>query len=188
MWGCTSYFANHKIQKPKNTSYAGYLRFRAAASSRQGSQGPGCNFISWVGQCPERGGGYSRELLVGVCRLVLQILTLFQTKKIMPFSSLLLFELKRQMRLYTPVVPFIPDSRPKWVKSTPVFRPKRCKNYTLLGGTYLYGLYKKVPHPSHGVRAQRRVYWINFYGQAQSSFLCSHSALRDKTKTAMRET
>ena len=45
----------------------------------------------------------------------------------MPFSSLLLLELKRQMCLYTPVVPFIPDSRPKWVKSTPVLRPKRRK-------------------------------------------------------------
>ena len=40
------------------------------------------------------GGGYSRELLVGVCRPVLQILTLFQIKKIMPFSSLLFLELK----------------------------------------------------------------------------------------------
>ena len=30
---------------------------------------------------PEEGGGYSLEFLVGVCRPVLQILTLFQTKK-----------------------------------------------------------------------------------------------------------
>ena len=39
----------------------------------------------------------------------------------------------------------IPDSRPKWAKFVPVFRPKRPKNHTLWGGTYLYGLYKGVP-------------------------------------------
>ena len=38
----------------------------------------------------------------------------------------------------------IPDSRPKWAKSIPVFRPKRRKNPTLWGGTHLYGLYKEV--------------------------------------------
>ena len=32
----------------------------------------------------------------------------------------------------------IPDSRPKWAKSIPVFRLKR-------RGTYLHGLYKEVP-------------------------------------------
>ena len=36
------------------------------------------------------GGGYSWEFLVGVCRLVLQILTLFQTKNVIfhtPFQT-----------------------------------------------------------------------------------------------------
>ena len=37
-----------------------------------------------------------------------------------------------------------PDSRPKWAKSIPVFRPKRPKNPTLGVGTHLYGLYKGV--------------------------------------------
>ena len=32
----------------------------------------------------------------------------------------------------------IPDSRPKWGKSIPVFRPKRHKNPTRWGGTYLH--------------------------------------------------
>ena len=32
----------------------------------------------------------------------------------------------------------IPDSRPKWAKCIPVFRPKRRKNLTRWGGTYLY--------------------------------------------------
>ena len=41
----------------------------------------------------------------------------------------------------------IPDSRPKWAESVPVFSPKRPKYYTLWGGTYLYGLYKGVPLP-----------------------------------------
>ena len=34
----------------------------------------------------------------------------------------------------------IPDSRPKWAKCVPVFRPKRRKNPTRWGGTYLYSL------------------------------------------------
>ena len=41
----------------------------------------------------------------------------------------------------------IPDSRPKWAKRIPVFRPKRPKNPTPWGGTYLYSLYKEVPPP-----------------------------------------
>ena len=41
----------------------------------------------------------------------------------------------------------IPDSRLKWAKSVPFFRPKRRKNPTLWGGTYLYGLCKGVPPP-----------------------------------------
>ena len=44
------------------------------------------------------------------------------------------------------IVKTIPNPRPKWAKSIPVFRPKRRKNPTLWGGTYLYGLYKGVPH------------------------------------------
>ena len=50
---------------------------------------------------------------------------------------------------YIPVVPSktIPDSRPKWTKSIPIFRPKRHKNPTLCGGTYLCGLYNGVPPP-----------------------------------------
>ena len=38
----------------------------------------------------------------------------------------------------------IPDSRPKWAKCVPVFRPKRRKNPTRWGGTYLYSLYRGV--------------------------------------------
>ena len=39
----------------------------------------------------------------------------------------------------------IPDSRPNWAKFIPVFRPKRRKNPTRWGGTYLYSLYKGLP-------------------------------------------
>ena len=39
----------------------------------------------------------------------------------------------------------IPDSRPKTAKCIPIFRPKRHKNPTRWGGTYLYGLYNEVP-------------------------------------------
>ena len=58
-------------------------------------------------------------------------------------------QLKRWIRSYTPVIPSktISDSRPKWAKCIPVFRPKRRKNPTRWGGTYLYNLYKGVPLP-----------------------------------------
>jgi len=95
-------------------------------------------------------------------------------------SFLLYLELKRKILLYTPVVHMktIPDSGPKWVKSIPVFRPKQRKNYILLVGTYL--IIRIIDKKVHlGVRAWGEVYWINFYVQALSSFLCSHSALRD---------
>ena len=57
--------------------------------------------------------------------------------------------LKQEIRSYTPVVPLdtIPDSIPKWSKSISVFRPKRRKNHTLWGGTYLYGLYRGLRPP-----------------------------------------
>ena len=44
------------------------------------------------------------------------------------------------------VVPLktIPDSRPKLAKCVPVFRPKRHKNPTRWGGTYLYSLFMGV--------------------------------------------
>ena len=41
----------------------------------------------------------------------------------------------------------IPNSRQKWVKCIPVFRPKQRKNPTRWGGTCLYSLYKGVPPP-----------------------------------------
>ena len=55
-----------------------------------------------------------------------------------------------QICSYTTVGPSktIPDSRPKWAKSIPVFRPNRLKIHTLWGGTYWYhGLYKGVYNP-----------------------------------------
>ena len=39
-----------------------------------------------------------------------------------------------------------PNSRPKWAKSTPVFRPKPLKNHTLWGSTYPW-LNRRVPPP-----------------------------------------
>ena len=44
----------------------------------------------------------------------------------------------------------IHDSRPKWAKCIPVFRPKRPKNPTRWDGTYPYGLYKGAPPPPRG--------------------------------------
>ena len=59
-------------------------------------------------------------------------------------------ELKRQIRLYTPVVPSktIPDSRPKWVKSTLVFRPERRKKTIPFNwGAHTYMAYIKEYSP-----------------------------------------
>ena len=54
------------------------------------------------------------------------------------------FGLKKKIRSYIPELPSktILDSRPKWAKCIAVFRPKRRKNPTRWGGTYLY---KGVP-------------------------------------------
>ena len=52
------------------------------------------------------------------------------------------------MFINTPVVPLKPSSQ-KWAKCIPVFRPKRLKNPTRWGSTYLHGLYKGVPPPPH---------------------------------------
>ena len=56
------------------------------------------------------------------------------------FYFLLHLELKRKLRSCIPVVPSktIPDSRQKWAKCIAVFRPKRPKNHTLLGGYVPY--------------------------------------------------
>ena len=58
------------------------------------------------------------------------------------------------MRSYTAVVPSktIPDSRPKWEKCTPVFRPKRPQNPTLWGAhTYIAYIRNYPPLPPHGL-------------------------------------
>ena len=53
--------------------------------------------------------------------------------------------------LHTPALvvssKIIPNSRPKWAKSIPVFRPKPGKNSTFCGCTYLQGLCKGVTPP-----------------------------------------
>ena len=61
------------------------------------------------------------------------------------FSTIHL-ELKKQMRLYAPVV--LLKTRFKTI--IPVFTPKRLKNHTLWGSTYLYSLYRGVPPPPSG--------------------------------------
>ena len=58
-------------------------------------------------------------------------------------------ELKRKLRSCTSVVPSktIPDSRPKWAKCIFVFRPKRRKNPTRWGGTYVAYIRESPPPP-----------------------------------------
>ena len=57
---------------------------------------------------------------------------------------------------------FIHDSRPKWAKSTPVFR----KNPSLWGGTYLHGLYKGVPPPPPPGPPAAQAKWSTFLSLA----------------------
>ena len=59
---------------------------------------------------------------------------------------------QEQVRSYTHVVPSktIPDARPKWANCIPVFRPKRRKNPTRWGSTYLYSSHKgESPPPGY---------------------------------------
>ena len=127
-------------------------------------------------------GGYSWELLVGVCRPGPQILTLFQTKKCYfshPFSDLAFKKLCRhyldyssnkkyflksiRIRIFlflsysfgTETINTFVHSRSslenhtrfqtKMGKIYTLFVPKRRKDPTRWGGTYLYSLYKGVP-------------------------------------------
>ena len=62
---------------------------------------------------------------------------------------LIYLELQRQIRSHTPVVPSktTPDIQTKLGKGyTPLSDQYGFKNLLLWGGTYLYGLYKGVPH------------------------------------------
>ena len=43
--------------------------------------------------------------------------------------------------------PFMTKMAKNWLKSIPYLWPKRLKNHTLWGRTYLYSPYKGVPHP-----------------------------------------
>jgi len=69
-----------------------------------------------------------------------------QQKKIFQFTSISksLSSLSSSFGIeYVLLSKTIPNSRPKWAKSIPVFRPKPLKNHTLWGSTYLYGLIRE---------------------------------------------
>ena len=69
---------------------------------------------------------------------------------IIPLSFLSIWTESTNISSHTTVVPSktTPDSRPKWAKYIPFFRPNRRTNHTVLwGDTYLYGLYKGVLSP-----------------------------------------
>ena len=55
----------------------------------------------------------------------------------------------------------IPDSRTKWAKRIPIFRPKRRENPTRWGGTYLYGLNKGVPPPRQILSGERIAFFYS---------------------------
>ena len=97
----------------------------------------------------------------------------------LPFSTSHL-ELKRHMRLYAIMVPLktLPES-----KSIPVFRPKRLKNHTLWGGTFLCSLYGGVPPPPppHGLLSQSVV--LISYVPVHTSV---KSVLRIRSRTRLR--
>ena len=61
------------------------------------------------------------------------------------YFVLIHLEFKRYLHSYTPIVPTktIPDSRPTGQSVYP-FSGKKAQNLSLWGGTYLYGLFKRV--------------------------------------------
>ena len=113
-----------------------------------------------------------------------------QTKSSNLFRNFSLFlthlELKPQIRPYTPVVTrkTIPDSRPKRAKCIPVFRPKRRKNPTRWGGTYLSRLYKGVPP---GPDTFSCCYCTRSVVQIQRSVQGRHEAPTDRLKCSGKE-
>ena len=97
-----------------------------------------CQFSTRFQTCPSRNYFIITKIRTGT-KTFLKINLEFEY-----FSFFLPYlELNRWIRSYNPVVRSItvPDSRPKWAKSTLVFRPKRRKNPTLWGGTYIYSLF-----------------------------------------------
>ena len=110
---------------------------------------------------PDRGRGLLLGILGSGVRPVLQILTLFQTKytRFQTWSLRLEQQHKRFLKFhfefaYTPVVPSktILDSRPKWAKSIPVFKPKRRKKKPYPTGRHIPAMActrKNPPPPGH---------------------------------------
>ena len=132
--------------------------------------------IFWKGKILSRtlgGGGYSWELLMGVCHPVLQILTLLQTKNAIfhtIHTRFLTSSLGRNYVIITYIraqtkhfsnafririfaflsYSFGIDTINTFIHSRSSlknFRPRRCKNCTWWGSRYLYSLYKGVPPP-----------------------------------------
>ena len=56
-------------------------------------------------------------------------------------------------------------------KPIPVFRPKRLKNHTLWGGTYLYSLYRGAPSPPPGTK-------LSFFPYACTIIMSIHTRSR----------
>ena len=99
-------------------------------------------------------------LWVGVCRLILKTLTLFQTK-IYNFPYPIFFAINDygNTHYFKTGIPDQTDGiytlfQTKIAKTIPYFRLEMLKNDTLWGGTYLYGLYMAVP-PHPGLREGR---------------------------------
>ena len=78
-----------------------------------------------------------------------------------------------------------PDSRPKWAKSVPVFRPKRPKNPTLWVGTYLYGLHKGVTPREIG--RDKIASFIELQRKTVTRGITSHAGVFTGARTSHRE-
>ena len=91
--------------------------------------------------------GFKAEIMLSLLRLERKEDNYSSPFRIRIFLFLSYSGIKTISTFIHSVVPLktILDSRPQWAKCTPVFRPKRRKNPTRWGGTYIYGLYKGVP-------------------------------------------
>jgi len=108
------------------------------------------------------------------------------------FSSFVIhLKLKRQIRSYIPVISSktIPDSRSKWAKSTPVFRPKRHKNLPF-GAAHPYTAYIREYTPRGCVPSDNVIFQCFRYGVVivTSDIRSSHHSDEEKSDFSSQQT
>ena len=90
----------------------------------------------------------------------------------------------------------IPNSRPKWAKCIPVSDQHGAKTLSDRGGTYLYGLYKGIPHhplpptpptppASNTVQSRLKFIFVTINPQFTFNYLTSHNQRQWEKRTGV---